>query len=594
VRRRHLLKQTAALPFAGLAFAGSGALAAPVTRRVRPSDLSWPSASQWDQLNAEVGGALLKPHTVWEACAVAPGSASCDASLKNIHNPFFLGDDPGGTQVAGWLDAWRAEASRYAVRARDARDVAAAVRFARRHNLRLVVKGGGHSYLGGSNAPDSLLVWTRAMDGIELHEGFVPDGCTEAPTHAVTVGAGCMWIDVYAAVTGGAGRYVQGGGCATVGVAGLVQGGGFGSFSKRYGLAASSLLQAEIVTADGAVRTINARKAPDLFWALKGGGGGAFGVVTKLTLQTHELPDRFGYVGAKVHATSDDAFRRLVGRFIDHYAERLFNPHWGEAANLSPDRTLEISMVCQGLDDAQVRETWRPFFDWIRAAPQDLTLDGPFIGTAAARGWWDPRNNPAMIKDDRRDASPGHAFWRGDQEQVSLFIHGYDSVWMPASLLAPDRRVRLADALIGAARFMTVRLHFNKGLAGAPPEVNAQARQIATNPAVADAFCLMIVATGGAPPFPGLPVKADAAEARRNAMAVASAAAEIEAITPNAGSYVSETDYFRKDWREAFWGANYPRLKAIKDRWDPQGLFIVHHGVGSEEWSPDGFTRASV
>ena len=55
------------------------------------------------------------------------------------------------------------------------------------------------------------------------------------------------------------------------------------------------------------------------------------------------------------------------------------------------------------------------------------------------------------------------------------------------------------------------------------------------------------------------------------------------------GSYISETDFFRPDWREAFWGPNYPRLNAIKDRYDPDGFFFVHHGVGSEDWSPDGF-----
>ena len=172
-----------------------------------------------------------------------------------------------------------------------------------------------------------------------------------------------------------------------------------------------------------------------------------------------------------------------------------------------------------------------------------------------------------------------------------MFIHGYDSVWMPATLLHPGQRDGLADALTAAAHFMAVGLHFNKGLAGAPPEANARARQAATNPAVADAFCLMIAATGGVPPFPGLPMKADMAEAHRNAQAVASATSEIEKVAPGAGSYVSETDYFRKDWREAFWGPNYPRLKAIKDRWDPEGFFLVHHGVGSEDWKPDGFTR---
>lgn len=141
-----------------------------------------------------------------------------------------------------------------------------------------------------------------------------------------------MRMDVYNAVTTMAGRYVQGGGCATVGVAGLIQSGGFGSFSKNYGMAAAALLlEAEVVTADGAVRTTNACTNPDLFWAIKGGGGGSFGVVTKVTLRTRELPGFFGGFGVTIKATSDAAFRRLIGQFITFYHDSLFNPLWGES-----------------------------------------------------------------------------------------------------------------------------------------------------------------------------------------------------------------------------------------------------------------------
>ena len=80
------------------------------------------------------------------------------------------------------------------------------------------------------------------------------------------------------------------------------------------------------------------------------------------------------------------------------------------------------------------------------------------------------------------------------------------------------------------------------------------------------------------------------AQAHRNAANVGKAAAILKALSPQSGSYVSETDFFRSDWREAFWGVNYARLKTIKDRYDPEGFFYVHHGVGSEDWSPDGFT----
>src|SRR5215831_5556498 len=199
-----------------------------------------------------------------------------------------------------------------------------------------------------------------------------------------------MWVDVYDAVTTKAGRYVQGGGCVTVGVAGLIQSGGFGSFSKNYGTAASWLLEAEIVTADGAVRIANACTNPDLFWAIKGGGGGSFGVVTRLTLRTHELPALFGGARLTIKATSDAAFRQLIGQFFKFYRDSLFNPHWGESVTLRPGNILAVTMVSQGLEKQQAESVWQPFLDWVRGSPQDFTLaEAPVIGSVPARHWWD-------------------------------------------------------------------------------------------------------------------------------------------------------------------------------------------------------------
>src|SRR5580704_1625495 len=94
-----------------------------------------------------------------------------------------------------------------------------------------------------------------------------------------------------------------------LGVAGLIQSGGFGNFSKHFGLAAGGLLEAEVATADGKIRVANACNNPDLFWALKGGGGGSYGVVCTLTLRIHDLPEFFGSASFTIKATSDDAYR---------------------------------------------------------------------------------------------------------------------------------------------------------------------------------------------------------------------------------------------------------------------------------------------
>jgi FAD/FMN-containing dehydrogenase len=375
-RRRLLQRAAVAIPFLSSIWSwllgprrGWGAVRP--RSRVRPGDPAWPSEADWNRLGRDVGGRLVKVRSPLAACKDESSSLACEQVFKHSQNPYYLGDEIGLTQSLGWVSAWTSRPSVYAVAVRTTDDVVAAVDFARKHNLRVVVKGGGHSYQGTSNAADSVLIWTRKMNAVTVHDAFVGAGCAgrHEPQHAVTVEAGAIWGQVYDAVTTKAGRYVQGGGCLTVGVAGLIQSGGFGSFSKAYGMAAASLLEAEIVTADGAVRIANACTNPDLFWGLKGGGGGSLGVVTRLTLRTHNLPASFGAVFTTIQATSDAAFRRLIGRVVSFYAESLFNPHWGEQIALQPGNVLAIAMVSQGLDQQQAETIWRRFLNWLADSP---------------------------------------------------------------------------------------------------------------------------------------------------------------------------------------------------------------------------------
>jgi FAD/FMN-containing dehydrogenase len=537
------------------------------------------------------------------ACQAAPNGAECEEFFKKLKNPYFIGDHPALTQTSGWVDAWTSAPSAYAVAAAKAQDVVAAVNFAREHNLRLVVKGGGHSYQGTSCSADSLLIWTRAMNNITLHDAFVAQGCAgkQPPQPAVTVGAGAIWAQAYDAVTTKGGRYVQGGGCTTVGVAGLIQSGGFGSFSKNYGLAAAALLEAEVVTADGAVRVANACTHPDLFWGLKGGGGGSLGVVTRVTLRTRELPEYFGGVSGAIQAKSDAAFRELTARTISFYHDHLFNRHWGEQVAFGRGNRLEISMLFQGLNRQAAAEVWRPFLDWVAGSPQDFSVEREVtILEVPARHIWDykvirEKAPGAIVVDDRPGAPEGNFFWAGDGGQVGQVLHAYKSAWLPGSLLKGDQRARLVEALFAASRYWKVSLHFNKGLAGAPAGELAAARDTATNPAVLDAFALAIIGGGGPPAFPDIPGhEPDVAGARRRAGEIGQAMDELRKLVTDAGSYVSESDFFERSWQHSFWGPNYPRLAAVKRKYDPDGLFFVRHGVGSEVWSEDGFTRLTL
>jgi FAD/FMN-containing dehydrogenase len=383
---------------------------------------------------------------------------------------------------------------------------------------------------------------------------------------------------------------VQGGGCTTVGVAGLVQGDGFGSFWKGFGTAAANLLEAEVVTADGAVRIANAAQNPDLFWALKGGAGGTFGVVTRLTLRTHALPAYVGAVLATITAASDAAYVALAGQLLAFYRE----PEQPELGRGDPLRARTPDLRQHGVPgahpgpgranlDAAVRLGHRPAGRLHAREPAGASAPG--AGLLECGG---ARAIPGLIvPDDRPGAPAGYFYWAIDAGQVGQVLHAYQSTWLSQRLLDPDRRPALVDALTRASQTWPVALHCNKGLVGASANVLAWTKDTTMNPAVLDAFALAIAGANEPPAYPGIAGhQPDVAKGRRDASAVSSAMAPLTALAGRPASYLSEADYFQDNWQASIWGHHYPRLTQVNHRYDPGGLFSVHHGVGTETEPP--------
>jgi FAD/FMN-containing dehydrogenase len=253
-------------------------------------------------------------------------------------------------------------------------------------------------------------------------------------------------------------------------------------------------------------------------------------------------------------------------------------------------------MLFQGLNREDARAAFKPLLDFVNANAADYGAQAsPLVLTAAARRFWDAdylrKTLPLLVPDNRPGAAATDFWWTGDGEQVGGFWHAFTSAWMPASLLEPPNQGRLVDAWFAASRQWPVEFHFNKGLAGAPAAALAAARDTAINPEVVDAFALALSSDAGPSLYTG--AAPDLAAARARAARVQAAMTALRAAAPGAGAYVNEADYFQTDWQNAFWGSHYPRLSRIKRRYDPNGLFTVHHGVGSEAWSPDGFTRVA-
>ena len=162
-----------------------------------------------------------------------------------------------------------------------AADVQSAVRVMAHRGVRVRARSGGHSYAGYSTLSDGVVIDLSELDSIVV----------DRRSQTARVGAGAQLIDVYNALAK-AGAVLPGGSCPSVGISGVTLGGGFGLAGRRFGLTADNLVSANIVTADGRLQTVNAQTDSDLLWALKGGGGGNFGIVTEFTFNVHPLPPR--------------------------------------------------------------------------------------------------------------------------------------------------------------------------------------------------------------------------------------------------------------------------------------------------------------
>ncbi len=200
-----------------------------------------------DSLRSDVSGSVFTPH-----------DADYDAA-RSIWN--------------GAIDKHPAVVLRCA----NAEDVATAIRFGRERNLPISIRGGGHNFAGFSSCDDGLMINLATMNDVDVNPADKTAWC----------GGGATWGDLDAATQTHA-LAVTGGFISHTGVAGLTLGGGVGWLTRKAGLSCDNLVAAEVVTADGQHVTASAEQHPDLYWALRGGGGN-FGVVTRFRFRLHDV-----------------------------------------------------------------------------------------------------------------------------------------------------------------------------------------------------------------------------------------------------------------------------------------------------------------
>jgi hypothetical protein len=298
----------------------------PQACRCFPGDACWPSTAEWQAFNQTVGGKLIENIPLASVCHQSEfrphDESKCDDlksnwffpethlnSVGSIMAPFFANSscnifapEDASCTLGGLVS--------FAVNATCASDFQKTIQFVRRHNIRLVIRNTGHDYNGKSTGAGALAIWTHHMKHQELVD-------YESPSYsgkAVKMGAGVEVFESYAFAQKH-GLVSVGGDCPTVGVAGgyTQGGGGHGPGVSKFGLGADQALEWEVVTGTGEILIANREKNQELHWALSGGGGGTYGVVSSLTVKVYpDLVSSAATLSFPLLGAHDDKFWDVI------------------------------------------------------------------------------------------------------------------------------------------------------------------------------------------------------------------------------------------------------------------------------------------
>ncbi|CAL1695780.1 unnamed protein product [Somion occarium] len=555
------------------------------------TDDCWPDASAFAKLASEVSQPLVQPFPTASACyPVSDPSGNCTevqtlwgdgnwrsnqaGSMQESNYETFTFDN--GTISACYRDTAlgvpceQGSVPVIGVDARTLEDVQAGVKFARVHNLRLVVKNTGHDFLGRSAGRGSFVIWTHHMKNITVHDTFTPFGGrkNEKYSQAITLGAGVQWHEAYDAANG-ANRTLVGGLSAggSVGAAGgWLLGGGHSALSPTYGLGVDNVLEISIVVASGEHIKANSHKNTDLFWALRGGGGGTYGIVTSVTYRTHPLQQVIaGFLTTSIKSSTPGTppiLVKLISEFF-RMSPNLSDAGWGGYGLMAPSAPGE-SLAMQFVAIA-------PNSSW--SAANDSFL--PLIANVASLAANSSIDDGGLLNITFASTFPVESFhaWltqfidSGTAETGGNVMIG--SRLLPKALLDVNS-TRAAETWLGLPG---ITFHLVAG--GAVSKTDPDATGL--NPAWRKG--VLHAAFGS-----GWPEGTSSADIEQIANGIKQNLTLIENLSPNAGAYLNEASLFETDFQQTFFGNHYHKLKAIKKRYDPTDLFIVPKGVGSEDW----------
>ena len=423
------------------------------------------------------------------------------------------------------------------VRCATAEDVKQTLAFAQTNKLALVPRSGGHGYAGYS-ASEGIVLDLGQMDAISVGDGIA------------TVGAGAKLVDVYDQLTA-TGVAIPAGSCLSVGIGGLTQGGGIGIVDRAYGLTCDNLLSAEVVLADGQIITCDTNNHADLFWALRGGGGGNFGVVTQFTFKTHTISD---ITTLEAYFEFDD-FVAVMSAW-QAWPETLPNNIWAQVIpgwnSPSTAPSLYLRAFCIG-SQAEMSTHWQQFLDLAKVSALSMSQStnsyrATMLGNCA--------NNTAschVVGYDPNGRTQRNAF----AASSDFFTEA-----IPEAGLLVLKQAILDSQTAGNYGMMIMDL-----MRGAIAEFAPDETAFIHRGALFSIEYYTYFAAG------------TANATVDNAQVWVNSFRQTTKPWSSGGAYVNYIDPLISDWSQAYYGANYPRLQQVKATYDPTGFFHLPQGV---------------
>ncbi len=483
----------------------SSAAATATATRASASPAATPA--DWAALGRQFGTRLVRP-----------GDAAYPTA-RQLFDPRFDAIRPAGIAYAD-----------------SAADVAAGLRFAAAAGVPLAVRSGGHSYAGYSSGPGLVLDVTRLAT------------VTPRAGGTATIGAGARLVDVYSTLAG-AGVSIPAGSCPTVGIAGLALGGGQGVVGRKYGLTSDRMTGAEVVLASGETVQVDENHDADLFWALRGGGGGNFGVVTSFTFATH--PTRslalFSYRWDWSHASE------VLGAWLawapDAPDELWSNCVLSAAGGTTP--RISVSGVYVGSSE-QAAPVVHGLLDGVGAAPVSSFLnDRGYLPAMLIEAGCAGMTVPACHLPTQ---NPAGRLSRVAQLAASDYVSApLSAAGRTAVTAGIERRAATPGAGGGAIAFDSYGGAINRVSPSSTAFVHRGAR-------------------AGLQYTAGYSISASASSQKSNADWLAGFHTSMRPYV-DGFAYQNYIDPNLRDWQHAYYGANAARLTSVKRAYDPHGLF---------------------